>query len=201
MLAKSPTLAVSRRYVFAIGAFFALSTLGCNPPGPRIDPAELASYRAQFQSAEELPGAVTVADVRAALKKTDDPAATVPVVLMGQVGGVPNPLEETQPDFPWRNGEATFFLVDQEVASKLAAHLEAQGPDHQDCPFCARAIAKSSESMAVVNFSDQRGKPIRIAANDLFDLQEKDVVMVEGDATLLAGKMLLVDARKIYVKR
>ncbi|MEX2170255.1 MAG: hypothetical protein WD851_13160 [Pirellulales bacterium] len=200
----SPTplfLPASRRSAFAIGAFSALCTLGCNPPGPRIDPAMLASYREQFQSSTELAAPVTVAEVRATLEKAEDPAATTPVVLIGQVGGVPNPLEETQPDFPWQTGEATFFLVDQEVASKLAAHLESQGPDHQDCPFCARAIAKSVDSMAAISFRGKDGKPVRIGAQTLFQLEPNDVVVVEGDATLLAGKMLAVDARRIHVKQ
>lgn len=200
MFANKSRLTFSRCFPLAIGSAIALHTLGCNSE-PRIDPAVLASYRARFASPEELPDPVTVADVRATLEKSDDPAATTPVVLIGQVGGIPNPLEETQPEFPWSKGEASFYLVDREVASKLAAHLAEQGPDHQDCPFCARALAKSADSMAAVSFADRDGKPIRIGARELFDIEENDVVVVQGDATLLGGKMLVVEARNIQVQR
>ena len=141
-----------------------------------------------------------MANVRATLAQSADPTTATPVVLIGQVGGVPNPFEETQPDFPWNSNEATFYIVDQDVASKLQAHLAEQGPDHQDCPFCARAIKKSVDSMAAVSVRDKSGKPIRIAANDLLELDEDNVVVVQGNASLLAGNMLVIDAEKIYVK-
>lgn len=189
-----------RRVQFAAGSLLALYTIGCNPPGPRIDPAVLASYREQFLLADEPASPSTVAEVRATLEKNADPTAATPVVLMGQVGGVPNPFEETQPDFPWNTSEATFYLVDQDVASKLKAHLAEQGPDHQDCPFCARAIRKSVDSMAAVSLRDKSGKPIRIAASDLLELDEEEVVVIQGNASLLAGSMLVIDAEKIHVK-
>jgi hypothetical protein len=177
-----------------------LCTIGCNPPGPRIDPAVLAGYRAQFLSPDEPASPSTVAEVRATLEKNADASAATPVVLVGQVGGVPNPFEETQPDFPWNKSEATFYLVDQDVASKLKAHLAEQGPDHQDCPFCARAIRKSVDSMAAVSLRDETGRPIRIPANDLLELDEEKVVVVQGNASLLAGNMLVIDAERIHVK-
>lgn len=175
--------------------------LGCTQSGSTVDPARIARQRERFLSAEELADPVTVAEARATIEESEDPSAPVRVVLIGQVGGVPNPLEETQPDFPWRKNEATFYLVDQTVAKEISDHLADAGPDHTNCPFCARRIAKSVDSMVSVNFNNNKGKPVSIGAQDLFGLKTNDVVVVEGDATLLGGKMLVVDARKLYVKR
>lgn len=186
----APTLILSAATIF-----------GCTNADSPVDPARIARQREKFLSAKEPANPVTVAEVRATIEKSEDPKAPVPVVLVGQVGGVPNPLEETQPDFPWRADEATFYLVDQTVAKEITDHLAAAGPDHTDCPFCARRIAKSVDSMASVNFNNHKGKPVSIGAQVLFDLKPGDVVMVEGNASLLVGKMLVVDARKIYVKR
>ena len=54
--------------------------------------------------------------------------------------------------------------------------------------------------MAAVTFNDKTGKPIRIAASDLFGLEEDNVVVVQGNASLLAGNMLVIDAEKLQVK-
>ena len=192
---------LTSKTVFPTACLAAAMILGCNQSGSTVDPARIARQRERFLSAEELADPVTVAEVRATIEKSEDPTATMPVVLIGQVGGVPNPLEETQPDFPWRANEATFYLVDQTVAKEITDHLAAAGPDHTNCPFCARRIAKSVDSMASVNFNNNKGKPVSISAQALFDLKANDVVVVEGEATLLGGKMLVVDAKKLYVKR
>lgn len=185
------------RFVYVV---LAVSVIGCDFSKSKVDPAVLAGYRERFVSTkelEELPEALSVDGLRAELEKGNDSKDSV--VLVGQVGGIPNPLEQSQPSFPWQPGVATFFLVDREVASKLTSHIKEQGPDHEDCPFCARAIRKSAESMAVVSFLEN-GKPIPIDAKELFDLQEGDLIVVEGDAKLIADEMLVLDARRIYVQ-
>jgi hypothetical protein len=174
-----------------------VTVIGCESSKSKVDPAVLAGFRERFVSAEDPPQAISVDELRAELQNGGSNMKDS-VVLVGQVGGIPNPLEQSQPNFPWQPGAATFYLVDREVASKLAAHMEAQGPDHGDCPFCARAIRKSAESMAVVSFHDN-GKPIPIDARELFDLQEGNLIVLEGDATLIADEMLVVNARRIYV--
>lgn len=189
----------SRSSIRSIYVVLAAAVLGCESSESKVDPAVLASYRQRFVSPEALPSPISVDDLRAELEQGNS-ATKASVVLVGQVGGIPNPIEQSQPNFPWHPGAATFYVVDREVASKLVAHLEAQGPDHEDCPFCARAIRQSAESMAVVSFHEN-GKSIPIGAKDLFDLHEGDLVFVEGDATLIADEMIVVDARRIYVQR
>ena len=122
------------------------------------------------------------------------------VVIVGKIGGMPNPWTETEPDFPWKEGSATLFLVDPATAAEFGDEEHAHD-DSCDCPFCARKATERVDSVATVNFIDEAGKVIDLPAGPLLDLNERDTVVVRGRAHLIAGKMLVIDADGIYVRR
>jgi hypothetical protein len=122
------------------------------------------------------------------------------VVLVGSVGGVPNPSDQSTPDFPFAKGQAIFFLVDPEFAAEAEehAHTHAEG---EECAFCAAHAADSAHAIAVVQFADEKGKPLAVDARDLFELKEKETVVVKGRAKAAANGMITVDATGLYVRR
>lgn len=122
------------------------------------------------------------------------------VILVGSVGGVPNPSDQSTPDFPFAKGQAIFFLVDPEVAAEAEehAHTHAEG---EECAFCAAHAADSAHAIAVVQFADEKGKPLPVDARELFELKEKETVVVKGKAKATANGMITVDATGLYVRR
>lgn len=177
---------------------------GCAEGPVKADPAIAEHLRVSFQLAEEPDGAQTPLDWREAAEgaeQGDAAAAAEPtgVVLMGRVGGMPNPWPESEANFPWREGEATFFLVDPATADDFAEHAGEAGDDHAaDCPFCAREAAAKSNAVAAVTFAGEDGKPAKVDARELFGLKPGDTVVVSGAAKLLGGELLVVEADGLY---
>ena len=122
------------------------------------------------------------------------------VILVGSVGGVPNPSAEATPDFPFAKGKAIFFLVDPEVAAEAEehAHTHAEG---EECAFCAAHAADSAHAIAVVQFADEKGNALPVDARELFELKEKETVVVKGKAKANGNGMITVDATGLYVRR
>ncbi|MCC6492252.1 MAG: hypothetical protein IT424_04450 [Pirellulales bacterium] len=121
------------------------------------------------------------------------------VVLVGAVGGVPNPSEQSHPEFPFAKDQAVFFLADPEVVAEMEQHVHQHAPG-EECSFCAAHAADSASLIAVVQFADESGQPIPVDARQLFDLKEKETVVVKGKAKI-AGGILTVDADGLYVRR
>ena len=122
------------------------------------------------------------------------------VILVGSVGGVPNPSDQSTPDFPFAKGQAIFFLVDPEVAAEAEEHAHTHAPG-EECAFCAAHAADSAHAIAVVQFADEKGKPLPVDARDLFELKEKETVVVKGKAKATANGMITVNATGLYVRR
>ena len=124
------------------------------------------------------------------------------VILVGSVGGVPNPSEQSAPDFPFAKGKAIFFLVDPEVAAEAEehAHTHAEG---EECAFCAAHAADSAHAIAVVQFADENGNALPVDVRELFELKEKETVVIKGKAKANpnANGMITVDATGLYVRR
>lgn len=180
--------------LFAIAASFFAASVGCGPTAATVDPAAVAVYRSTLLLGEEPAGAMTPLDLREAEEKPGE------VVLVGQIGGVANPWKESEPNFPWKAGEATFFLVDPGTAASFADHA-GDDPDHaENCPFCARAAKDNAESIAVVTFADDAGKPIAIGASDLLGVEPNATVVVRG-VPRLAGGLLIVEANGVYIRK
>jgi hypothetical protein len=123
------------------------------------------------------------------------------VALVGIVGGVPNPAEQAFADFPFAEGKAMFILADPEAVAELEEHGHNHAPG-EECAFCAAHAADAQELIAAVTFADDDGKVLAVDSRKLFDLKEKDAVVVKGTAKLAPGaKFLQVEATGIYVRR
>lgn len=122
------------------------------------------------------------------------------VVLVGVVGGIPNPSEQSQPEFPFAPGQAMFFLADPEAVAELEEHGHQHAPG-EECAFCAAHAADAMALIAAVTFMDEQGKVLPVDVRDLFGLKEKDVVVVKGKCRVKSGGILSVDATELYVRR
>jgi hypothetical protein len=206
------------------------AAVGCTQSEPAIGPEILAAHRERFILAEEPDGVVDVMSARQLLTGSTQgadaigpPEATgtadadsehspVPassesatpqtVVVVGRIGGIPNPWLQARPDYPWMAGQAEFVIADAEAAAEIADHGHAHDdPDH-DCPFCAEAA--NSDVLAVVRFKDPAGQMIPIDAKRLFDLKGEETVVVRGKAEMLGDSktgVLVVDADGLFVRR
>jgi hypothetical protein len=124
----------------------------------------------------------------------------IDVLIVGTIGGLANPWEETQPDYPFAKNQAMFFLAD----SAEVAALEAEGHVHapgEECAFCAAHAADLSEMLAMVSFLDENGNVLPIGVLEMFDVKVQDTVVIQGKARIVAGGMMIVDATGIYVRR
>lgn len=122
------------------------------------------------------------------------------VILVGSVGGVPNPSDQSTPDFPFAKGKAIFFLVDPEVAAEAEEHAHTHAPG-EECAFCAAHAADAAHAIAVVQFADEKGNALPVDARELFELKEKETVVVKGKAKANGNGMITVDATGLYVRR
>ncbi|TWT88849.1 hypothetical protein Mal64_23370 [Pseudobythopirellula maris] len=173
--------------------------IGCSQGPAPPDPKRVAAERERLMLAEEPADALSPLDYRETLEEGDGETASQ-VVLVGKVGGIPNPWGKLEPDFPWRENQAAFFLVDPATAMEFDEH-DAGDPDHlADCPFCAREAANQASAVAAVNFSDAQGKQIAIGARELLGLKAGDTVVVRGEAQLLAGDLLVVEANGLFIR-
>jgi hypothetical protein len=126
--------------------------------------------------------------------------ASMPVVLTGQIGGMPNPWSETHPDFPFFAGQASFFLLDQKIAAQFAHHAAHHGGGH-NCTFCQNLASKKANTVAVVNFVDEDGKILKFDARELLGVKENQQVTIRGRAELLGGTMLVIHADGVHIRR
>jgi hypothetical protein len=122
------------------------------------------------------------------------------VVLVGVVGGIPNPSEQSLPEFPFAKDKALFFLSDPEAVAELDEHGHQHAPG-EECAFCAAHAAEASALIAGVTIADERGKLLPVDARELFDLKDKDVVVVRGKAHADAHGTITVAADGVYVRR
>ncbi len=122
------------------------------------------------------------------------------VVLVGVVGGIPNPSEQSYAEFPFAKGHAMFFLADPEAVAELQEHGHQHAPG-EECAFCAAHAADATALIAAVQFSDENGKAYPVDARELFELKEGETVVVRGKAKGQAGGILTVDATGLYVRR
>jgi hypothetical protein len=129
-----------------------------------------------------------------------EPTGPIDVLMVGTIGGLTNPWEETQPDYPFAKNQASFFLADPGAVAELEAsgHVHAPG---EECAFCAAHAADGSAMLAMVSFLDENGKILPIGVARMFDVKEQDTVVIQGKARIVAGGMMVVEAIGIYVRR
>jgi hypothetical protein len=128
------------------------------------------------------------------------PTEAKEVAMVGQIGGLTNPWEETQPEFPFSTNFAVFFLADPQAVAENAeaGHVHAPG---EECAFCAAHAEENSEQFAMVRLLDEKGKIIPIDVREMFDITDNDTVVVKGSAQIVEGGMLVVKATGIYVRK
>jgi hypothetical protein len=128
------------------------------------------------------------------------PTEAKEVAMVGQVGGLANPWEETQPEFPFATHFAVFFLADPQAIAEHAeeGHVHAPG---EECAFCAAHAEENSEQFAMVRLVDDNGKILPLDVREFFDVKEGDTVVVKGTAQIVEGGMLVVKASGLYVRK
>lgn len=164
-----------RSLCLAAGVLTAL--VGCAPSGD----AQLAAVRSQFVLSEEPAGALGVLELPESLPPNQE------VVLVGQIGGVPD---------PWTRGQASFVVVDPIALVETGPHGAKC-----DCAFCkSHQKSDPSTGRATVQFVHD-GQVLGIDARKLFDVEQDQMVVVRGRAARDSGGNLIVAANGIYVRR
>ena len=188
---------------FVLPALLLLAVAGCNrstDSGPSA--AERTQYQEQFVLSDQPAGAQTVAEVHdalVALEASEGASEGAPqsldVVITGLIGGVTNPYGKDQPDFPWRSGQAVFFLVDAATAADQPAHDHANG---EPCPFCEAHASELVDKVALVQLLDEADNLLPYRADTLLGLTDKSTLTVAGKARRV-GEVLIVEATALYV--
>ncbi len=132
--------------------------------------------------------------------KPAEPTGPQDVVMVGQIGGLANPWEAAQPEFPFGKNETLFFLADPGAVAELEADGHAHAPG-EECSFCAAHADDNSALLAMVRFLDKDGAVLRVDARQLFEVSENDTVVVQGSARIVEGGMMVVDATGLYIRR
>jgi hypothetical protein len=161
----------------------------------------VAAERTRLQLTEQPSDAEQVLAVQqrlVAAKKQLNAPKTEEVVITGKLGGMPNVWPDTHPDFPWYKGQASFFVVDNKVASQFESHRNKHGK-WDGCAFCRNQAAKNAHAIAVVNLVNERGEILRVDTRELLTMKETQTITVRGKAKLLGGAMLVIDAEGVYV--
>ncbi len=120
--------------------------------------------------------------------------------VVGHIGGLANPWETTQRDFPFDTTQAVFFLADPQavIENEASGHSHAPG---EECAFCAAHAADNSDKLAMVQLVDQNGKVLAVDVRKLFDIKEKDTVVVSGSARITEGGMMVIQATGMYIRK
>jgi hypothetical protein len=195
-----PSLEMTKTHLLPLLALPLLLLPGCADGPVKADPAVVKALREQYVLASEPADAVTPLDWREA---HGAPAAeeSKQVTLVGTVGGMPNPWgAENEPDFPWKKGQATFFLVDPSTVEEFVTHAAEEGVEHaEDCMFCARKATEKTSSVVVVTFPSPEDPkvPAAVDSRELFGLERGDLVVIHGQWTLKSG-VLMVNADGLY---
>jgi hypothetical protein len=190
------------RTVYRLWSYIVLA-LAAAPACHGAGTVEPAAERSRLQISQMPANAQHVLAVQkqlAAARKNPSAPKAVEVVVQGQIGGMPNVWADTHPDFPWYDGQSSFFLVDHKIAAQFAAHAKQHGGKH-DCAFCRSLASKNAHAAAVVNLVNEQGEILRIDSRELLGLKENQSVVIRGSARLLGGRLLVIDADGIHVPR
>ena len=177
--------------------------VGCEPrdSGPKIEgvsASDAAVIRSQMILGVEPAASASVIEVRDALEAADEGSANDRVAVVGQIGGMPNPYgADSQPDFPWVDGQAVFFLVDPTTATQFEGHQHEKG---EECSFCLGKARDLIDTVAMVQLRVEGSPVIPARADELLGLEEGIPVVVTGTARHELG-MLIVEADGVHIKQ
>ncbi len=156
-----------------------LMATGC---GDGASPKVLA-LRSQFVAANAPKNERPVPDIRKDLKSGElKPDTTFVVRARINAGDFP----------PFAEGKAAFIVTD------ATGHEGDESHDPHECPFCKRDI---KNVMARAEFADDTRQMIGIDSRELFNVREFDLLVIEGTGHFDADDMLVIDVKKLFVKR
>ena len=163
----------------------AAAIVGC---GETVDREALALrqklelLRQKLELSSEPDGATSVSKIRKLLMESDADTETE-VVLRGRIWAGEMP--------PWEDGKAAFVLTD------ATGHDGDDDHDPHTCPYCSRDI---DDYIAAIRFHSDDGAVTPIDSRELFDVKEKQMVIVKGRGSM-NGDRLRVDATNIFIAR
>jgi hypothetical protein len=166
--------------------FSILSAIGCGSDSSanvnHALPASVSVDRAKYLLAEEPDGAVGVIEAREAAADGQS------IVVVGKIGGAPN---------PWIEGRAAFVLLD---ASKTVVADGAECCDGEICmdDCCAADRAACTTLVKVV---DDSGKVLAVDARQLLEATGDELVVVRGKVSKDAEGNFVVLADGVHVRR
>lgn len=152
--------------------------------------AGVVAQRQKYLLDSEPNGAMTVIDVRAQVDGAEGEPAEQPVVLVGRVGAGANQT--------WDPGKAVFVISDPSLPED--AHHAEDGHDHENCPFCQQQKDEAMKATALVRVLDATGEIVPIDARKLFPIQDGQLVVVRGKASVDTLGNLVVAADGIYLR-
>lgn len=172
----------------------AVAFAGCetNP----VDPESLA-LREKFLISEEPASPVTLTELAAGLgirpggdtesagEATDTSDGIDQVSVVGRIFA--GELE------PWDPGKAAFLIAE------LPDEGHGEGHDADNCPFCKRKAARAPTAM--VQFLDDAGAVIPIDARKLLGVENKDVVVIVGEAIVGDLNSVVIHAKGLHIRR
>ena len=123
------------------------------------------------------------------------------VSIVGHIGGgLSNPWDGTQKDYPFAKTEAVLFLADPEavIENEASGHVHAPG---EECAICAANAPSNVDKLAIVQFVDENGKVLKVGTQQLFDVKENDMVVIRGMARITEGGILVVNAKGLYLRQ
>ena len=153
---------------------------GCGEP---VDP-QVLSLRQQLILKSAPDGAASISSMRKTLM-AEDALATVNVVVLGRI-------QAGKDSSCWETGKAAFVLTD------ATGHKGETDHDPHTCPYCSPTI---EDYLAFVSFRGEDGKLIEIDSRELFDVKERQLVIITGEASLDDAKMLTIDATEMFIKQ
>lgn len=152
---------------------------GC---GESIDP-KISALRQKLVLISDPGEPVSVGAIRKSLKAEDAPAA-MEVVIRGRIY-----IGDAS---PWENGKAAFVVTD------ATGHEGETDHDPHTCPFCKTHI---EDYFMFVSFPDDDGNVAEVDSRELFELKEKQRVVVQGKATLNAADEVIITGSGVFVEK
>lgn len=158
----------------------ALTLAGCSPSAAPLDP-KLSAERERLLLKDEPSEPVGIMELREGGLKEKT------VTLFGKIGG----RGQT-----WSPNSAEFMLSDP-TADVGSGHQCSDG----DCAFCRNKRSKTPEPFAIVQFHSEDGQLLPVDARRLLSLEDSQMVVVRGKASVDTLGNLVVAADGIYVRR
>jgi hypothetical protein len=148
--------------------------------------ANVSEHRSKLLLADEPAGAKGVIDIREEMPREGE------FVIVGKIGGRAN---------PWTEGEASFVMADASVSLISDGHGH-QHKEGEECAFCRKKADQTGQDLvAIVQFIGDDGTVVPVGAQELFDINTNDTVVVRGRAQLGDDGWLVVAANGLYVRK